>query len=124
MATPLKQFEYQVCYGVADRVTFANGTWLGDDIPEAKRKQEDIQTCPLMWEFLGRAGAQCWETDHTLGNARGTKRGAERPNRFPEARSELVLKKSAPHRACPGGSRDFALLTVWFRVKPSSAESR
>lgn len=55
------QFDYQVCYGVADRVTFANGTWLGADIPESKRKQEDIQTCPLMWEFLNKAGAEGWE---------------------------------------------------------------
>ena len=61
MAAQQNQFEYQVCYGVADRVTFANGTWLGADIPESQRKQEDILTCPLMWEFLGRAGAERWE---------------------------------------------------------------
>ena len=54
-------FEYQVCYGVNDRVTFANGVWLGDDIPEAQRKQDDILACPLMWEFLTSAGADGWE---------------------------------------------------------------
>ena len=61
MAASQKQFEYQVCYGVSDRVTFANSTWLGADIPESQRKQEDILTCPLMWEFLSRAGADGWE---------------------------------------------------------------
>ena len=61
MAAEQKRFEYQVCYGVADRVTFANGTWLGADIPEAQRKQTDILKCPLMWEFLARAGADGWE---------------------------------------------------------------
>ena len=73
MATQQKQFEYQVCYGVADRVTFANGTWLGADIPEAKRKQEDIQTCPLMWEFLRRVGAQGWELITLLETPAGPK---------------------------------------------------
>jgi hypothetical protein len=61
MPAPAKRFEYQVCYGIADRVTFANGTWLGADIPESKRKQKDLLSCPLMWEFLGRAGAEGWE---------------------------------------------------------------
>ncbi len=61
MPTEAERFDYQVCYGVADRVTFANGTWLGADIPEAERRQEDIQTCPLVWEFLRGAGAQGWE---------------------------------------------------------------
>ena len=73
MATPQRQFEYQVCYGVADRVTFANGEWLGADIPEAKRTQEDIQTCPLMWEFLSRAGAQGWELISLLETPAGPK---------------------------------------------------
>ena len=47
MAASQKQFEYHVCYGVSDRVTFTNSTWLGADIPESQRKQEDILTCPL-----------------------------------------------------------------------------
>jgi hypothetical protein len=42
-------------------VSFANGTWLGADIPEATRKQEDLLTCPLMWDFLVRAGEHGWE---------------------------------------------------------------
>jgi len=56
-----RQFDYQVCYGVGDRVTFANGNWLGPDIPEAERKPQDIQSCPLMWEYLNTAGAHGWE---------------------------------------------------------------
>ena len=54
-------FEYQVCYGINDRVTFVNGAWLGDDIPETERKPDDILACPLMWEFLADAGADGWE---------------------------------------------------------------
>jgi len=61
MSSESKRFEYQVCYGVADRITFANGIWLGADIPEEKRKAEDVQSCPLMWEFLNGAGAEGWE---------------------------------------------------------------
>ena len=61
MSLEQKRFEYQVCYGIVDRVTFANGSWLGADIPEEKRKQEDFLTCPLMWEFLERAGSHGWE---------------------------------------------------------------
>lgn len=55
------QYEYQVCYGVADRITFTNGVWLGSDVPESERRAEDIESCPLMWEFLSRAGAEGWE---------------------------------------------------------------
>lgn len=67
-------FEYLVCYGVADRVTFSNGVWLGADIPESKRKADDIQTCPLMWEFLTQVGAEGWEMVTILESpgARGT----------------------------------------------------
>ena len=73
MPTTDREFDYQVCYGVGDRVTFANGTWLGPDIPESERKQEDIQKCPLMWEYLNRAGADGWElvTIHETPAARG-----------------------------------------------------
>lgn len=68
-----RQFQYQVCYGVADRVTFANGIWLGADIPESKRRQEDVQTCPLMWEFLAQAGAEGWELITVLETPTGAK---------------------------------------------------
>lgn len=54
-------FQYQVCYGVTDRVTFSNGNWLGADIPETQRKPEDVLTCPLIWDFLSEAGAAGWE---------------------------------------------------------------
>ncbi len=61
MSTQTQQIEYQVCYGVDDRVTFVNGVWIGDDIPEEKRKTKDLETCPFMWEFLASAGADGWE---------------------------------------------------------------
>ncbi|MBI3468476.1 MAG: hypothetical protein HY000_36200 [Planctomycetes bacterium] len=56
-----KRFEYQVCYCLIDRVTFVNGRWLGADIPESQRKQEDVLSCPLIWEYLQNAGAVGWE---------------------------------------------------------------
>lgn len=55
------RFQHQVCYSVLDRVTFANGVWQGANIPEAERRPEDIQACPLVWDYLQRAGADGWE---------------------------------------------------------------
>jgi hypothetical protein len=56
-----KQFQHQVCYSVIDRVTFANGVWQGADIPESQRQQKDVETCPFIWDYLQRAGAEGWE---------------------------------------------------------------
>lgn len=56
-----KQFDHQVCYGMTDRIQFASGVWLGADIPEAQRKPADVLTCPLVWDYLSRAGAEGWE---------------------------------------------------------------
>lgn len=56
-----KQFHHQVCYSVLDRVTFVNGEWQGGDIPESERKQEDAGSCPLVWDYLAKAGAEGWE---------------------------------------------------------------
>ena len=71
MSSERELFEYQVCYGINDRVTFSNGTWLGNDIPESQRKQEDILACPLMWEFLADAGADGWELVSVLESSAG-----------------------------------------------------
>lgn len=57
----MAQFEHQVCYSVMDRVTFTNGQWLGENIPESERTQESITACPLVWEYLQRAGGEGWE---------------------------------------------------------------
>ncbi len=56
-----KTFEHQVVYSVMDRVTFSNGEWLGADIPEAERVQKDVETCPLVWEYLAQSGVLGWE---------------------------------------------------------------
>ncbi len=55
------RYEHQVCYSVFDRVTFVNGVWQGADIPESQRKQSDVETCPLAWDYLNEAGADGWE---------------------------------------------------------------
>ena len=98
MPTELRPIEYQVCYGVYDRVTFANGVWLGADIPEAKRKPKDAETCPLMWEFLAAAGADGWELVSVLETRSGSgelvrtyflkRPGAAVPSRASEAISQ------------------------------------
>ena len=56
-----KQFQHQVCYSVYDRVTFVNGEWQGADIPESERKPEDAESCMLVRDYLGQAGAEGWE---------------------------------------------------------------
>jgi hypothetical protein len=56
-----KRFQYRVCYSVMDRVTFSNGVWLGADIPEAQRKQQDVETCPQIWDHLQQLGEEGWE---------------------------------------------------------------
>lgn len=44
-----------------DRVTFVNGVWQGHDIPEGERRPEDVQACPLVWDYLNSAGADGWQ---------------------------------------------------------------
>lgn len=56
-----RQFQHQVCYSVLDRVTFANGVWQGEKIAESERKTEDVAKCPLVWDYLQRAGGEEWE---------------------------------------------------------------
>ena len=56
-----KQFEYQVCRVNFHRVTFVNETWQGTATPESKRKTEDIESCPAVWDYLQRMGHDGWE---------------------------------------------------------------
>jgi hypothetical protein len=46
---------------VLDRVTFVNGVWQGDDIPEANRQTKDIEKCSLIWDYLQTVGDEGWE---------------------------------------------------------------
>ena len=54
-------YEYQVCLVQQSRVTFADGAWAG----EVPQDQGDIQaafnSCPAVWDYLARAGADGWE---------------------------------------------------------------
>ncbi|GEM_PF-1462113 len=56
-----KKFEYQVCRVNFHRVTFVNEKWQGAAVPESKRKTEDIESCPLLWDYLKQAGQEGWE---------------------------------------------------------------
>lgn len=55
------RFQHQVCYSVLDRVTFVNGVWQGNDIPESERQPKDVEACPIVWDYLQQAGAAGWE---------------------------------------------------------------
>jgi hypothetical protein len=86
-----KEFQHQVCYSVSDRVTFVNGVWQGADVPEAERTHQDVEACPLVWDYLQRAGAVGWELvcvleTHTVVNGQ------------PFVRT-LFLKRERPGRA-------------------------
>ena len=69
----MSRFQHQVCYSVMDRVTFVNGVWQGADIPEAKRQQKDVEKCPLIWDYLQRAGTEGWELVCVLESASAVK---------------------------------------------------
>ena len=56
-----RQFEYLVCRVNFQRVTFVNETWQGKDVPESERKDDVIQSCPTVWEYLQLAGSEGWE---------------------------------------------------------------
>ncbi len=55
------QFEYLVCRVNFQRVTFVNEAWQGKDVPESERKDDIIESCPAVWEYLQRAGSEGWE---------------------------------------------------------------
>ncbi len=56
-----RQFEYLVCRVNFQRVTFVNDAWQGKDVPESERKDEVVQSCPAVWEYLQLAGSEGWE---------------------------------------------------------------
>jgi len=54
-------FEYQVCLVQQSRVTFANGRWAGDVPQDHDDVQAAFNSCPAVWNYLDRAGAEGWE---------------------------------------------------------------
>lgn len=56
-----RQFEYQVCRVNYQRVTFVNDAWQGTAGPESARREADLQSCPVLWDYLQRAGRDGWE---------------------------------------------------------------
>lgn len=50
-------YEYRVCHVLEDRVTFANGAWLGKD----SEVGASLQSCPFVWEYLQEVGAAGWD---------------------------------------------------------------
>lgn len=54
-------FEYQICAMQNGRVTFVNGQWQGTIAPESEDPNQALDTCPVVWRFLQRAGQEGWE---------------------------------------------------------------
>lgn len=67
------RFDHQVCYSVQDRVTMVNGVWQGANIPESERQQKDVESCPLVWDYLRREGERGWELVCVLESPNPTK---------------------------------------------------
>ena len=38
-----------------------NGKWQGADIPKSERNYENLDGCPLVWDYLNTAGSNGWE---------------------------------------------------------------
>jgi len=55
------EFEYRVCQTQFGRVTFVNGRWQGLVAMESGDSQKALDSCPLLWDYLARAGASGWE---------------------------------------------------------------
>ena len=81
-----KRFQYQVCWSLSDHVTFVNGKWQGEDIPEAERQQKDMEGCPRVWDCLQCAGAEGWELVWILETPLGATKG-------PQHKQTLFLKR-------------------------------
>jgi hypothetical protein len=55
------RFEYRVCQVQNSRVTFENGVWAGNVTPDQTQAQVAFESCPEVWVYLNRAGAEGWE---------------------------------------------------------------
>jgi hypothetical protein len=72
-----KRFQYQVCYVVFDHVTLVNGLWQGPNIPESERRQEHVEACPMVWDYLQRAGVEEWKLVGVLESRHDLPKGAQ-----------------------------------------------
>lgn len=52
--------EYRICAMQNSYITFVNGVWQGTIGPEEVDANAALQSCPLAWEYLNRAGAEGW----------------------------------------------------------------
>lgn len=59
------RWEYQVWVVGENRVQWVNGRWNGSRPLDTSRQDETLQSCPLVWDFLQRAGEAGWELTGT-----------------------------------------------------------
>ncbi len=61
----MARFEYLVVFVENDRVIRANGHWQGE-------RDDDVSSCPSLFEYLESAGAQGWDLVAVDPEGRGT----------------------------------------------------
>jgi hypothetical protein len=57
----MDRFEYRVCQAQQSRVTFVDGQWAGAVANTSPNPQAALTSCPEVWTYLQRAGAEGWE---------------------------------------------------------------
>jgi hypothetical protein len=68
----MHQFQYRVCSMQNSRITFVNGEWQGHVAPTADDPNEALQSCPAVWDYLRRAGADGWELVSAMDQTQST----------------------------------------------------
>jgi hypothetical protein len=56
-----EQYKYRVCQAQQSRVTFDNGQWTGKVPQSSPDVQGAFESCPEVWDFLNRVGAEGWK---------------------------------------------------------------
>ena len=52
--------EYRVAQVQQARVTYENGRWVGSIAPSAGDPTRALDSCPQVWDYLNRVGAEGW----------------------------------------------------------------
>ena len=83
-------YEYLVCQMQMGRITFVNGEWRGSiDYRSDTDPDTALNSCPQVWEYLNRAGAEGWElvgaVDQTITHL----------DKYSQVMSHLYLKRAS-----------------------------
>ena len=53
--------QYLVLQMQNGRITFVNGSWIGEEALNAERGNESLTSCPWAWDYLQILGAEGWD---------------------------------------------------------------